>query len=280
MAVYRLVGRAAGGSAGGPQSTIQGLNALAGGIVITSKDPSLTRWGGDARVLWTEYDDRTFSAAFGGPIIEDELGVRLSAERRNDRRLIYNVTRDEYSDALESLNLRGKIKWTPKAIPGLEAVASYNRVRRDGGYLYEYARTDAPNYFHHRIATGDQPSRGKIDNDLAVFNLSYPLAQGLSAMSTPNSPTSSCPKGQAARSNSPTPNSPMRRAGPCRAASTRNSVRASSPISTPITVRRSSPASARIRASTRSARGSGSRADHGQLGNRDDSARLRPLRPA
>ncbi|MHA6765868.1 hypothetical protein [Sphingobium ummariense] len=54
---------------------------------------------------------------------------------------------------------------------------------------------------------------------------------------------------------------------------------ASSPISTPITVCRSSPASARIRASTRSARGSGSHADHGQLGNRDNSARLRPLAP-
>ncbi|MHA6765869.1 hypothetical protein [Sphingobium ummariense] len=63
--------------------------------------------------------------------------------------------------------------------PRLEAVASYNRMRRDGGYLYEYARTDVPNYFHHRIATGDQPSRDKIDSDLAVFNLSYPLAQGL-----------------------------------------------------------------------------------------------------
>lgn len=163
----------------GPQSTIQGLNALAGGIVITSKDPSLTRWSGDARVLWTEYDDRTFSAAVGGPIIDDELGVRVSAERRNDRGLINNITRNEYSDALESLNLRGKIKWTPKAIPGLEAVASYNRVRRDGGYLYEYARTDVPNYFNHRIATGDQPSRGKIDSDLAIFNVSYPLSDGL-----------------------------------------------------------------------------------------------------
>ncbi|MCI4592168.1 TonB-dependent receptor [Sphingobium sp. BYY-5] len=163
----------------GPQSTIQGLNALAGGIVITSKDPSLTRWGGDARLLWTEYNDRTFSTAIGGPLIEDELGVRLSAERRNDRGLIYNVTRDEYDDELKSLNLRGKIKWTPKAIPDLEAVASYNRVRRDGGYLYEYVRTDVPNYFNRRISTGDQPSRGRIDSDIAIFNISYPLADQL-----------------------------------------------------------------------------------------------------
>jgi outer membrane receptor protein involved in Fe transport len=163
----------------GPQSTIQGLNALAGGIVITSKNPTLDRWTGDARVLWTEHDDRTFSAAVGGPIIRDELGVRLSAERRADRGLIKNVTRGGYDDELKSLNLRGKVLWTPSALPGLEAVASYNRVRRDGGYLYEYSRTDVPDYFNNRISTGDQPSRGKIASDIAVLNLSYPVAENL-----------------------------------------------------------------------------------------------------
>ncbi|WP_285021398.1 TonB-dependent receptor [Novosphingobium sp. fls2-241-R2A-195] len=163
----------------GPQSTIQGLNALAGGIVITTKDPSLDRWTGDARVLWSEHDDRTFSAAVGGPIVEDELGIRLSAERRADGGLIRNLTRGGYDDELKSLNLRGKVKWTPAAIPGLEAVASYNRVRRDGGYLYEYARTDTPDFYDHRVATGDQPTSGKIDSDIAVFKLSYPLADHL-----------------------------------------------------------------------------------------------------
>ncbi|WP_395397710.1 TonB-dependent receptor [Novosphingobium sp. BL-8A] len=163
----------------GPQSTIQGLNALAGGVVITTKDPTLDRWTGDARVLWSEHDDRTFSAAIGGPIIADELGIRLSAERRNDRGLIRNVTRGGYDDALKSLNLRGKVLWTPSALPGLEAIASYNRVRRDGGYLYEYSRTDVPDYYDHRISTGDQPSSGKIDSDIAVFKLSYPLSDQL-----------------------------------------------------------------------------------------------------
>ncbi|MHA6719990.1 TonB-dependent receptor [Sphingomonas sp. RS6] len=162
----------------GPQSTIQGLNALAGGVVITTKDPSVDHWSGDARVLWTEYDSRTFSAALGGPIIKDELGIRLSAERRADRGIIENITRGGYDDALKSLNLRGKLKWTPSAIPGLEAVASYNRVRRDGGYLYQYARTDRPDYYDHRVTEGDQPTRGEIASDIAVLNISYPLGTG------------------------------------------------------------------------------------------------------
>ena len=163
----------------GPQSTIQGLNALAGGIIVTSRDPSLTRWTGDARILWTDHNDRVFSAAIGGPIIEDELGARVSVERRANRGLIENVTRGGYDDELKSLNLRGKIKWTPSAVPGLEAVASYNRVRRDGGYLYPYARTDNADFFDNRISTADQVNRGHVASDIAVLNVSYPLADAL-----------------------------------------------------------------------------------------------------
>jgi len=120
----------------GPQSTIQGLNALAGAVVLTTRDASTTDYSADGRVLGSEYDDRTLSAAVGGPLVRDQLGFRLSAERRADRGLIRNITRGGYDDALRSLNLRGKLKWTPIALPGLEVRASYNRVRRDGGYLY------------------------------------------------------------------------------------------------------------------------------------------------
>ncbi|MET0373041.1 MAG: TonB-dependent receptor, partial [Rhizorhabdus sp.] len=163
----------------GPQSTIQGLNALAGAIVLKTRDASTTEFSGHARVLWSEHNDRTFSAAIGGPLVQDELGLRLSAERRNDRGLIRNVTRGGYDDALETLNLRGKLKWTPTALPGLEVQASYNRVRRDGGYLYEYARTDVPDFYDNRISTGDAPSRGHIKTDIAVLNASYSITPQL-----------------------------------------------------------------------------------------------------
>ena len=163
----------------GPQSTIQGLNALAGAVVITTRDPSITSYSADARVLWTEYDERTFSAAVGGPIIRDELGFRVSAERRADRGLIRNVTRGGYVDTLRSLNLRGKLKWTPSALPGLEVQASYNRVRREGGYLYEYARTDVPDFYDHRVNTSDAPNRGDIQTDIGVVNIGYQIAPQL-----------------------------------------------------------------------------------------------------
>lgn len=146
----------------GPQSNIQGLNALAGGVINTTRDPTVAAWSGDARALWTDRYDRTFSAALGGPIVRDELGIRLSAERRADRGIIANLIRGGYDDGMQSLNLRGKLKWTPRAVPSLGAVASYNRVRREHGYPYEYSRTDRPDFYKDRVSTGDQPSRGNI----------------------------------------------------------------------------------------------------------------------
>lgn len=163
----------------GPQSTIQGLNALAGAVVLTTRDASTTDYSADARVLWTDQRDRTLSAAFGGPIVADQLGFRVSGERRADRGLIRNVTIGGYDDALRTLNLRGKLKWTPTELPGLEVQASYNRARRDGGYLYDYTRTDVPDFYDHRISTGNVRSRGRVDADIAVLNAGYDIAPRL-----------------------------------------------------------------------------------------------------
>ena len=48
-------------------------------------------------------DGAEIAAALGGPLIADELGLRLSAERRANRGVIRNVTRGGYDDAMESL---------------------------------------------------------------------------------------------------------------------------------------------------------------------------------
>ncbi|MEE3626290.1 TonB-dependent receptor [Nitrospirillum sp. BR 11752] len=163
----------------GPQSTLQGLNAMAGAVVITTRDPSLDHWTGDARVQWTDQQERTFSAAAGGPLVTDELGLRVSAERRVNDGIIKNVVLDDHEDALRSLNLRGKLKWTPKALPDLTAVLSYDRARRDGGYLYQYVRTDVPDYYDHRTSFSNRPNIGKVDTDIATLNLSYRLSDTL-----------------------------------------------------------------------------------------------------
>lgn len=158
----------------GPQSTIQGLNALAGSVVITTKDPSM-HWSADGRVLWTSQDQRTFSAAVGGPLVPDELAFRLSVEHRADRGLLRNVTRGGYDDRLSSLNLRAKLLWTPSALPDLAVRLGYNRVRRTGGYLYQYASTARADYFTNRLSLADHANTGSVASDIASADITYRL---------------------------------------------------------------------------------------------------------
>lgn len=158
----------------GPQSTIQGLNALAGSVVIATKDPTM-RWSADGRVLWNSQMQRTFSAALGGPIVADELAFRLSVEHRADRGIIRNITRGGYDDRLNSLNLRAKLLWTPSALPDLAVKLGYNRVRRTGGYLYQYANTARSDYFTNRISLADHLNTGSIASDIATADITYHL---------------------------------------------------------------------------------------------------------
>ncbi|WP_068079902.1 TonB-dependent receptor [Novosphingobium rosa] len=158
----------------GPQSTIQGLNALAGSVVIETRDPT-QKWSADGRALWSSQMQRTFSAAVGGPIVPGELAFRLAVEHRADRGIIHNIVRGGYDDRLNSLNLRGKLLWTPGALPDLTVKLGYNRVRRAGGYMFQYTDTSVPNYYDNRISQSNRPNRGNIATDIATADIAYRL---------------------------------------------------------------------------------------------------------
>lgn len=162
----------------GPQSTIQGLNALAGSVVIDTKDPT-QKWSADGRLLWSSQMQRSFAAAVGGPIVPGELAFRLAVEHRADRGIIRNTTRGGYDDALNSLNLRAKLLWTPSALPDLTVKLGYNRVRRAGGYMYQYVDTSVANYYDNRTSQSNRPNRGNIATDIATADIAYRLGDHL-----------------------------------------------------------------------------------------------------
>src|SRR5690606_20781209 len=56
----------------GPQSTLQGLNALAGAVIVQTTDPGDT-WEMRARASYTDADESQFAIAAGGPVIPGEL---------------------------------------------------------------------------------------------------------------------------------------------------------------------------------------------------------------
>jgi iron complex outermembrane recepter protein len=72
----------------GPQGTLFGSSAEGGAIRFITPEPSLKNYSGYSRadVGYTDHGDPSYEtgAAFGGPIVPDELGFRVSAWHRRD----------------------------------------------------------------------------------------------------------------------------------------------------------------------------------------------------
>jgi outer membrane receptor protein involved in Fe transport len=141
----------------GPQSTLQGRNALAGAVIMRSQDPTWY-WDGKARVSYTDPTTRTIAIAGGGPIIEDQVAFRLSAEDHHVDGIIRNETRGDRSDRADDQVLRGKLLFKPKAFDDrFEVLLTASSNRHTGGDNL-YVSTDVPDYFDHRVNYANEPS--------------------------------------------------------------------------------------------------------------------------
>jgi len=166
----------------GPQSTLQGLNALAGAVVMRTVDPTFD-WDLRARLMVADPQETSFAVAGGGPLIEDELAFRLSAEKRDGDGFTHNVTQDAPEDPVDSLTVRGRVLWTPKSLPGFEARLGYTRFESDGGYLFVYTNTDVPDFYDNRQSFSNTPNFSHVEADLATLELSQALSDRLTLSS-------------------------------------------------------------------------------------------------
>lgn len=168
----------------GPQSTLQGLNALAGAIVLRSQDPTF-HWDLKGRAIVSQGDTTSFALAGGGPLVADELAFRIAAEKRDSDNFIHNVTRDEPEEPLDSTNIRTKLLWTPDALPDLVARLGYTHFKKEAGYTFTYASTASPDFYDNRVAYSDYPNSTDTQADIGNLELDYALSDrtSLSAVS-------------------------------------------------------------------------------------------------
>lgn len=170
----------------GPQSTVQGRNALAGAVVIRTTDPSY-EWTGRARLLMTDKDgQRRAGAAIGGPIVDDQIAFRLAGEIARADGLVSNVTRNEDGDRHASETLRGKLLLTPRALPGLRIVATYLHDRHRRGTYWSELDPPAPYTLRDRVTTEDALDTLTVKSDIATLEAGYDVGSGLSLSAVTN----------------------------------------------------------------------------------------------
>lgn len=103
----------------GPQSTVQGRNALAGAIIINTKDPTYN-WEIGGRVRIAERDTQQFSSVISGPIVADQLAFRAVVDFQQTDGFVDLPSGDDF-DFVESLTTRGKLLFEPEFLDGLRA---------------------------------------------------------------------------------------------------------------------------------------------------------------
>ncbi|MEJ8567854.1 TonB-dependent receptor [Elongatibacter sediminis] len=96
----------------GPQGAIYGRNAAAGAIIVTTTTPGNER---ESNATLSVAGDSTYlaKASFSGPLIEDELYFRLSADWRDSDGYYRNQFQDGAAivDTYEGWNVHGRLVW-------------------------------------------------------------------------------------------------------------------------------------------------------------------------
>ena len=165
----------------GPQSTLQGRNALAGAVVINTAEPTYD-WQGRARAVFSTGDEeQRFGAAIGGPIIEDQVAFRLGAEVSETEGLVENTFLGGFEDENETLNVRGKVLIEPSAIPDLQVRLSYTHDDRKFGETI--ALFDIPDANDNRQLPVNRPYMDDTVYDLGVATIGYDINDRLSIKS-------------------------------------------------------------------------------------------------
>jgi outer membrane receptor protein involved in Fe transport len=143
----------------GPQGTLFGSSAEGGAIRFITPEPGLTHYSGYSRadVGYTEHGDPSYEAgaAFGGPLIDQVLGFRVSAWHRRDGGYV------DHESAIPGGYQERNSNWEDSDVLRLAlALAPTAGLRITPSLYYQH------NYSHD--SSGFEPAGSAADNDAYV----------------------------------------------------------------------------------------------------------------
>jgi outer membrane receptor protein involved in Fe transport len=165
----------------GPQSTLQGRNALAGAIVVKTNDPTYD-FEAEIKGLTGNHERNDGAFMVSGPVIEDQIALRLAGEFHDET--VTMDFRDPEDSPLaddEYRTLRGKLLIEPKALDGLKILLTANDIYDQvAGRLVH-----APNFYDriHNSTLSTTYSTAEIRRMKAnnySADVSYALSEALS----------------------------------------------------------------------------------------------------
>jgi iron complex outermembrane recepter protein len=110
----------------GPQSALQGRNAIAGTLAVKTKDPTYETEA-RFRALAGNLDSRQYSAAVSAPIIDDQLAFRIAVDRRTSESFAtFAPVPGVDNRVFEATNVRGKLLIEPQALAGFSTLITLN----------------------------------------------------------------------------------------------------------------------------------------------------------
>ncbi|NNS10141.1 TonB-dependent receptor [Erwinia sp. JH02] len=112
----------------GPQSYVQGRNAIAGAVVMTTRDPTF-EWESAVKGGFGTQNSTQTAAMLSGPLIEDELAFRLSVDRQRRKSYVDLINYDPYDGdvrQIETNTARMKLLYNPSNLRELSTKLTVN----------------------------------------------------------------------------------------------------------------------------------------------------------
>ncbi len=152
----------------GPQSTVQGRNALAGAIVLNTTDP-FDEFEGTAQLQIADFGGVRASAAASIPV-SDTLAFRLAVDENQTDGWIDNPTLGiDDSDNREASTIRAKALWTPT--DALNITLNYTNIDA----FRSQARVVSNEFPAQRITRENIQSRIDTEGDIASLDVDFQI---------------------------------------------------------------------------------------------------------